>query len=69
MVRPFLLGVCFYLIGAFLLEATLNFIPNGDSFWLSKGEALLEATLEMIGTILVLLGLFRQHRGMRWQEL
>ena len=51
------LGFFIYITGAFLLEATSNFLNHLSLEWLWQIETLLEESFEMIGIILIIKGL------------
>ncbi len=58
--RLFFLGASVYVLGAFLFEATINFLNHDSLEWAFRLENLLEESCELFGVILIISGL-RYH--------
>ncbi len=62
-VRDMLLtGALLYLSGAFVLEATINFMPHSEPRWLWASEYIIEEACEILGVIFIIKGLMEQRK-------
>jgi len=59
------LGTVMFIAGAFILEATINFLNHGNLEWVWKIEIVLEEACEMFGVLLIVKGLMETHKGLR----
>ena len=55
-------GFGLYVLGAFVLEATLNFVDKAKYHWLWRVENIFEESFEIFGTLLILTGLIIYKR-------
>lgn len=65
-------GFGLYVLGAFVLEATLNFVDKAKYHWLWRVENIFEESFEIFGTLMILTGLIIYkriiHEGLEKKE-